>query len=74
VTDRFAAKTHELLAGPLGKSVRSADYSSRPEGQRFQNALLQGDERVHSLARVGNHLRQLLVVEDLVFSRGLDFY
>ena len=44
-----------------------------PERQRFQDGLLLGDERLHSLAGVSDHLRQLLLVEDLVFSSRLDF-
>ena len=45
-----------------------------PERQRLQDGLLLGDERLHALAGVSDHLRQLRLVEDLVFGSRLHFH
>ena len=39
----------------------------------FRHGLLLGDQVLHALFGERDHLRQLLVVEDLVFGGGLDF-
>src|ERR1700728_2443748 len=44
------------------------------ERQRLQHGLLLGDERLHALAGVSDHLRQLRLVEDLVFGGRLHFH
>src|SRR5689334_11338087 len=44
-----------------------------PERQLVQYALLFGDELVDAAAGQGHHLRELLFVEDPLFSGGLDF-
>src|ERR1035437_4501129 len=45
-----------------------------PERQRLQHGLLLRDEILHVLAGVSDHLRELRLVEDLVFGGRLHFH
>ncbi len=46
---------------------------SLPQSQAAQHRLLFSDQRLHSLARVGHHLRKLSFVEGLALSGRLHF-
>jgi hypothetical protein len=76
-------RRHDDGSGADPSAVRcSADSRGRlslhgsrllAQRQRFQHRLLFCDELLHALLGYGQHLGQLLVVEDLVLGGGLDF-
>src|SRR5579862_6307839 len=44
-----------------------------PQGQRSQDGLLFGDERLNALAGQADHFSELFLIEDLMLGGGLNF-